>query len=198
MKNMLGNTVAAAAGLSVLMLGLNSDGSRALAQAMKPLLVQVVNTSTEPIPVVSHVERIVLEMLPFPSDGDCPYGHSVRRVLADGTFVQPFTVPPGKMLVLTDLQGIVLKQSVWNVGEIATVSARADSSLPGVAIRASAPVNADAALSNIVSVSAHLQSGGIIGPNLPVCVDTGVVFEGGAVRTARLQEARLHGYLIAE
>jgi len=188
--------VVAAAGLMVLTLAL-TDAGRVAAQGMKPLLVRVMNTAAEPIPVVPSADLVVLQF-PAQSTDACPEStHAVRRVFPDGTFVEAFTVPPGKMLVLTDIQGIVSKRFDWIVGEVATVSAYVGTSPLAVAIRAYAPVNADAASTEVIAVSAHLQSGGVIGPNMPVCVAPGMFFENGA-RASELQEARLHGYLVAE
>lgn len=110
MKNMLRTAAVAAAGLLVLTLALTTDGARVAAQGMKPLLVQIMNTAAEPVPVVSSVDRVLLREQLAPT-GICPTAtHEVQRVLPDGTFGGSFIVPPGKKLVLTDLEAIIRAQ----------------------------------------------------------------------------------------
>ena len=199
MKNMLRITIVAAAGLMVLMLALTTDGSRAVAQGMKPLLVQVVNTVAEPVPVVSPVDRVVLRIQGGPPTGVCPnFTREMQRLLPDGTFVQSFTVPAGKMLVLTDLVGIVRRQTnvPWSVGDVGAITA-VFGSPPTFAIRAHGRIDAGAVAADIVPVSVHLESGGVIGENFPVCLGESIIVENG-FKAADLQEALLHGYLIAD
>ena len=198
MKNMLRVTVVVAAGLLVLLLALTTDGARVAAQGMKPLLVQVVNTVAEPVPVVSPVDRVVLRIQGGPPTGVCPnFAREVQRLLPDGTAVPSYTVPPGKMLVVTDLVGIVRRQTnvPWSVGDVATITAFFGS-LTSYAIRAHGGIDAGAVATDIVSVSVHLESGGVIGENFPVCLAESISVENG-FKAADLQEALLHGYLIA-
>ena len=196
MKNMLRTTAVAGAGLLAVTLALTTDGARVAAQGMKPILVQVMNTAAEPVPVVSPVDRVLLQYPAVESDACLGSAVPVRRLLPDGTRVEAFAVPPGKMLVLTDLQGLVVKHANlgWLAGDIAFVHA---AGMTSDGIRAYGPVSADAVSNEIVAVSVHLQTGGVIGPNVPVCLGAGILDDGG-FRLARVQEARLHGYLIDE
>jgi hypothetical protein len=199
MNKLLKATAVATVGSMVLMLALSTDGARAVAQGMKPLLVQITNTTAEPVPVISAVDHVLLLMQSGAPTGDCPdFAHEVRRVLPDGTIVAPFTVPPGKRLVLTDLQAVVREQFnvPWSVGDIASVDAFVGS-VSSTVIRAFGPVNGDAVANKIVYASVHLQSGGVIGSNSAVCLAQRIDIPSGG-KAARLQQARLHGYLIAE
>jgi hypothetical protein len=197
MKNALRTSAIAAAGSVVLMLALTTDGASAVAQGMKPLLVQIVNTATEPVPVVTAVERVMLRTQGGAPTGVCPdFTREVQRIMPDGTSVPSFTVPAGKLLTLTDLAGIVRRQTnvPWSVGDVAAISALlGSSSLP--AIRAHGRVDAGAVAADIVSVSVHLESGGVFGQNVPVCLAEAIIVENG-FKAADLQEASLHGYLI--
>jgi len=196
MRWTLKTTVAAAAGLTVLMLAL-TDGGRVAAQGMKPLLVQIINTAADPVPVVTAVDRVTLRMQGGPPTGVCPdFSREVERIMPNGTLVQSFTVPTGKMLALTDLVGIVRRQTnvPWSAGDVAAITAFF-SSPPATAIRAHGRVDTGAVAAEIVSVSIHLESGGVIGQNFPVCLAESIIVENG-FKAADLQEALLHGYLI--
>lgn len=198
MKHLQKTTAVAAAAVLVLILAL-TDGGRVAAQAMKPLLVQVMNTAAEPIPVVSPVERVVLRGQGGPPTGVCPdFAREVERVLPDGSTVQSFTVPAGKMLVLTDLEAVVeMRQTLpWSAGDLA--SARAFfGNVGATAIHAHEALTPEAVAAEVAAASTHLQSGGVIGGNFAVCLSVGITRKHGGY-AADLAEARLHGYLIAE
>ena len=196
MKRISMTTTVAAAALTILVLTF-TDGGRVAAQGMKPLLVHVVNTVAEPVPVVTAVERVTLRNQGGAPTGVCPdFTREVQRIMPDGTSIQSFTVPPGKMLALTDLVGIVRRQTnvPWSVGDVAAITVLSGSPAAS-AIRAHGRVDAGAVAAEIVSVSVHLESGGAIGQNLPVCLAESIIVENG-FKAADLQEALLHGYLI--
>jgi hypothetical protein len=199
MTNMSRTTILAAVGLMVLMLTFATGGARVAAQGMKPLLVQIMNTAEVPVPVVSPIDRVLLRTQGGVPTGVCPnYARELQRVLPDGTFAESFTVPPGKMLVLTDLEALVEQRPdlTWSIGDLVSVSAFFGNVLSAV-ITAHGPLTADALSAEIATVSMHLQTGGVIGPNHAVCVSAGIDRVHGGY-AADLAEARLHGYLIAE
>ncbi|WP_157898867.1 hypothetical protein [Luteitalea pratensis] len=181
----------------VLTLALTTDGARVAAQGMKPLLVQIMNTAAEPVPVVSSVDRVLLREQLAPT-GICPTAtHEVQRVLPDGTFGGSFIVPPGKKLVLTDLEAIIRAQPAlaFPLGGVARIDAFTGPTTLSRVISAQGQVNADAVFAGVIPVSEHLQTGGVIGSDLPVCLEEYVLISNGG-HAAELQEARLHGYLI--
>ena len=197
MKHMLKMSTLAAAGLLVLVLAL-SDGGRVAAQGMKPLLVQVMNTAAEPVPVVSAAERVVLRTQGGPPSGVCPnFAREVQRILPDGTVLQSYAVPPGKMLVLTDLEAFLQQRQglPWSAGDVASVSTFFGTNVGSTVIHAYGPLTAEAVSAEVVAVSNHLQSGGVIGPNYAVCVAAGISRANGGYATD-LAVARLHGYLL--
>ena len=198
MQQKLKAIVVAAAGLMILTLAL-TGGGRVAAQGMKPLLVQIINTASNPIPVESHVDRVMLRTQGGPPTGVCPnFSREVLRILPDGSFVQSFTVPPGKMLVLTDLEAIVEQRESlpWSPGDLASVRAFFASASSTV-MHAHAPLTPQAVSAEVVAVSTHLESGGVIGSNVAVCISAGITrLHGGYA--ADLAEARVHGYLIDE
>jgi hypothetical protein len=199
MNEMLKATTVAATGAIVLTLALTPDGARVAAQGMKPLLVQVANTVAEPIPVVSSIDRVLLRTQGGPPTGVCPdFAREVQRILPDGTSIPSFTVPPGKMLVLTDLEALLEQRPdlPWSAGDIASASAFFGS-VSSTVIHVYGPLTPEAVSAEVVAASTHLQSGGVIGPNLPVCIAAGISRRSGGYATD-LAQARLHGYLIAE
>jgi len=201
--NTMRTCLAAAAGLIVLALSLTFTGSgKAFAQGMKPLLVQVMNTSAEPVPVTSVVpaaDRVMLEYLGGGNE-PCPGGtFPVTRILPDGTSTSAFSVPAGKMLVLTDLEGIIRQDPglQWTAGEVGALTAFQNSPFPRPTLRALGPLTSEAVSAEMVSMAVHVQSGVVMGPNVTVCVSAGVIFpNGGGV--ADVVQASLQGYLIAE
>lgn len=120
----------ASAGMLLLALTLvATNPGQVIGQSIKPLLVEVINSSARPVPVVPTpvaADYVTLEDA-FDEPGDCPYGTSTERVRPDGAR-EPFAVPRGRVLVLTDMQGVVSMHFpvVWNsshVGFIATLRA---------------------------------------------------------------------------
>ena len=195
--------LAAAAGLIVLTVSLTFTGSgNAVAQVMKPLLVQVTNTSAEPVPVTPVVPAADRVMLQFQGGGNepCPDGSfPVTRIFPDGTSTSAFSVPAGKMLVLTDLEGIIRQDPglQWTAGRVGALTAFQTSPFPRPTLRALGPLTSEAVSAEMVSMAVHVQSGVVMGPNVTVCVSATVIFpSGGGV--ADVVQASLQGYLIAE
>ena len=188
-----------AGGLLILTLSFTlTPAGQAVAQGMKPLLVEVINTEETPVPVtlIGGNEPVQLAVL-FEDDEGCPGGTwPVQRILPDGSVVRPFSVPAGKVLVLTDLDGEIEEEVPWEVGEIGHLSVfPLDSG--SLALRASTQLTADAVSQKIVSMSTHLQSGALIGSERAVCVGASTT-EPNGFAIADVRRADMRGYLIAE
>jgi hypothetical protein len=202
--NMLKTSVVAAVGVIVLALAFAiSDGGRVAAQGIKPLLVQVINTVAEPVPVkpvVSAADHVQLQFQGAVSEA-CPAGTlPVARILPDGTSVPAFAVPPGKVLVVTDLEGTIREDVPWSAGSVGALHVGIQPGIQASArslLAAFAPLNADAVSSAIVSMNVHSQSGVLIGPNHSVCVFATVIFSNGG-GVADVNRVNLQGYLIPE
>jgi hypothetical protein len=199
--NRLKRTLVAAAGATVLALSLTvMGGGHAMAQGMKPLLVQIINTDTNPVPVtpvLGAADRVQLELQGGPSEVCEDSSRDVRRVMPDGTTVASFSVPAGKILVLTDMEGVVSPEVPWSAGRVASLTAFIRT--PGLNIprlTALAPLNADAVASETMSLTIHLQSG-VFGASGAVCVSATTLF-GGGFAVATVERAQLQGYLIPE
>ena len=173
--------------------------------------VQVIGQSPRPEPVeVIHSDARLLSMVATPvaadyvtleddfgQPGACTFGTSTERIRPDGAR-EPFAVPRGRVLVLTDLQGIVSSQfpAVWNashVGHIATLVARIQSVGESQYFQARAQLNAAGVSSQLLPLEVHLESGVVAGPGSIVCIGASVgTFNSSFTARAR---ARLHGYL---
>ena len=143
-------------------------------------------------------DRVMLEYLGGGNE-PCPVSTApVARILPDGTFTPAFSVPAGKMLVLTDLEAIIRQGAVpWTAGNAGVLTAFQNSPFPRPTLRALGPLTSEAVSAEMVSMAVHVQSGVVMGPNVTVCVSAGVIFpNGGGV--ADVVQASLQGYLIAE
>ena len=180
----LKHSLVAAAALIALALAFTLiDSRRAAAQGMRDLPAS---------------DRVFLEYRPGTTSAVCPQGTlPVSRIFPDGTVVPSFTVPAGRMLVLTDLEGVVRENIPWTVGWVASLDALMASDPSRLLLRASGQVNSAAASGGTLPVSEHLQSGVVVGANLDVCVRAIVTFANG-FGVARVSQARLQGYLISE
>jgi hypothetical protein len=201
--NRFRTSLAAAAGVLALTLTLTvTDRGRVLAQGMKPLLVQIVNDASSPVPVAElrpAADRVQLQTEPG-DGGVCePSQRAVRRILSDGTSIPAFTVPAGKILVLTDLRGEVREEPniPWTVGNVINLVANIGADFPNPRLIARAVITADTAASGLVAVDAHSQSGLYGGPGGPVCVGAVQSFPHGGAR-AEVEIAEMEGYLIPE
>lgn len=176
------------------------DSGKAAAQGMKPLLVQIMNTVAEPVPVtpvVPAADRVLLEYRGG-SGEPCPsFASPVSRVLPDGTFVPDFAVPTGRMLILTDFVGVIRPGIPWTAGFAAVLNVGTNLAAPGPVFRSYQPLTSEAVSAEVAVVREHLQSGFVVGSNVNVCVSAGLQhgFGGGV---AQVVQARLVGYLIAE
>jgi hypothetical protein len=196
--------LAAAAGVIALTLTLTlADHTRVLAQGMKPLLVQIVNDASGPVPVADlrpAAERVQLQTEAGDGGVCSPPQRAVRRLMPDGTFVPAFTVPAGKILVLTDLRGEVNEETNvidWTVGFVINLFVSVGPTVPHPRLTARAVVTADAAASGIVAVETHSLSGVYAGSGAPVCVGALQSFPHGGSR-AEVETAEIEGYLIPE
>jgi hypothetical protein len=192
---------AAAAGTIVLTATLAlTDGGKAAAQSMKPLLVQVTNTIAEAVPVrtvLPAADRVLLEYRGG-SGEPCPsFASPVTRILPDGTLVPDFAVPAGRMLILTDVVGVVRPGIPWTAGFAAVLNVATNQPPPAAVLRVYEPLAPEAVSAEVAVVGEHLQSGFVVGSQVNVCVSAGLQhgFGGG---TAQVVQARLVGYLIAE
>ena len=173
MKNLPRAAAVAAVGLMVLTLALTTDGARVAAQGMKPLLVQIIEHGGGAGPGgVSRRSRAAAIAGGPPSDVCPDFAREVQRVLPDGTFVQSFTVPPGKMLVLTDLEAHRRAATTWHgrSGHVASVGAFCRQCEFDCHSCARTRERRRGSRPESLPVSVHLQTGGVIGPNIPVCL----------------------------
>jgi hypothetical protein len=122
----------------------------------------------------------------------------VARVFPDGTSVPTFVVPAGKVLVVTDLDGIIRQDVPWTVGRVGALGAGIPvGSITRAVLAAHAPLNADAVSAGMVAMSLHSQAGYLFGPDVPVCVFASQIYPNGGSR-AQVVRARLQGYLISQ
>jgi hypothetical protein len=177
-----------------------TDSGKVAAQSMKPLLVQVTNTIAEAVPVrtvLPVADRVLLEWRGGSGD-PCPdFALPVARIMPDGTVVPGFAVPAGRMLILTDVDGIVRPGIPWTAGFAATLNVGTNQAAPGPVLRVHEPLTPEAVSAEVAVVREHLRSGFVIPSQVNVCVSAGLQHgSGGGV--AHVTQARLLGYLIAE
>lgn len=149
-----------------------------------------------PVPAADHVTLVNAVV----DTGPCFSGRTTVRVLPDGTKV-PFVVPPGRVLLLTDMQGIVsqLYPALWNanhVGRVVTLRARGANQNNYQILEATAPLTSGAIAAGIAPVEIHLTSGVVMGPGSTVCVNASIMQSNGGF--AAVGEARLQGILLDE
>jgi len=134
----------------------------------------------------------------------CPPNASFKdkalfRVFPDGTRASdPFTVPPGRQLVITDVE--------WSVNGLS----QGPSLTPGATVRTRLHIGSDMTFDQVflsrtiqvgsergnVSGNEQLTTGFLVAPNTTICPDSA---ESGSntLRSARLVELVLRGYLIS-
>jgi hypothetical protein len=129
----------------------------------------------------------------------CPSGTvPVARVSRDGSYVPNFAVPPGKVLVITDLDGLIRPDVPWTSGNIGSLSAGIQvGSITRTILSAYAPLTAATVSAGIVSMSVHSQAGVLFGPNVRVCLFATQIFPNGGSRS-QVSRAKLQGYLIPD
>jgi hypothetical protein len=121
------------------------------------------------------------------------------RVFPDGTRASdPFTVPPGRQLVVTDVE--------WTVNGLSS----GPSLTPGATVRTRLQIGSDMTFDQVflsrtvevgsergyVSGSEQLTTGFAVAPNTTICADS-AEFGSNTIRSARLVELVLRGYLIS-
>jgi hypothetical protein len=200
MKRLMQFLVASAGILLLAATLIVTNTGQVIGQSIKPQLVEVINGTARPVPVAVTgfaADYVTLEDVPG-EPGECVFGTSTERILPDGTRA-PFAVPRGRVLVLTDMQGVVSADfpAVWNsshVGLIATLQARIQGVGQTQFFQASAQLNAAGASVQALPVQIHLQSGVVAGPSSIVCLGASLGQPNSSF-TATAQ-ARLQGYLI--
>jgi hypothetical protein len=120
------------------------------------------------------------------------------RVFPDGTrAAEPFTVPPGRLLVVTDVE--------WTVNALSG----GPSLTAGATVRTRVSIGSDMTFDQVflsrtvevgsergyVSGNEQLTTGFVVAPNTTICADS-AEFGSNAVKSARLIELVLRGYLI--
>jgi hypothetical protein len=121
------------------------------------------------------------------------------RVFPDGTRASiPFTVPPGRLLVITDVE--------WTVNGLSA----GPSLTAGATVRTRLQIGSDATFDQVflsrtvevgserghVSGNEQLSTGFVVAPNTTICADS-AEFGSNAIKSARLVELVLRGYLIS-
>ena len=134
----------------------------------------------------------------------CPPNASFKdkalfRVFPDGTRASdPFTVPPGRQLVITDVE--------WTVNGLS----QGPSLTAGATVRTRLQIGSDMTFDHVflsrtvqvgserghVSGNEGLTTGFVVAPNTTICADS-AEFSSNTVRSARLVELVLRGYLIS-
>ena len=134
----------------------------------------------------------------------CPPNASFKdkalfRVFPDGTRASdPFTVPSGRQLVVTDVEWTVNGLSAGpSLTSGATVRTRlhigSDTSFEQVFLSRTVQVGSER---GNVSGSEQLTTGFAVAPNTTICADS-AEFSSNTVRSARIVELVLRGYLIS-
>ena len=125
-------------------------------------------------------------------------GLPTNRVFPDGT-QELFVVPAGKALVVTDLEGEVIKnpQAGWSTGSIGVLTATLTGAVANQTVRARAQINAEALSGGIVTTKLHLESGVVADSGASVCLRASVVHSNGSGTAYVGTDVRLYGYLIA-
>jgi hypothetical protein len=176
-----------------------TNAGQVIGQSSKPQPVEVANSPARPVPVTTTfaADYVTLEDIPGET-GDCEFGTSTERILPDGTR-EPFAVPRGRVLVLTDMQGVVSANfpSVWSashIGHIATLGGIIQGAGQSQYFEARAQLNDAGVSAQILPLALHLQSGVVAGPGSIVCLRASVGKSNSSF--AANARARFQGYLI--
>jgi hypothetical protein len=200
MKRLMQLLVAAAGVLLLALTLILTNAGQVVGQSTRPQPVEVINSWAKPVPVAATpvaADYVTLEDVPG-QDGGCEFGTSTERILPDGTR-EPFAVPRGRVLVLTDMQGAVSAHFpiVWtasHVGHIATLGAIVQGAGQSQYFEARAQVNAAGVSAQILPLEVHLQTGVVAGPGSIVCLRASLgKANSGFTANAR---ARFQGYLM--
>jgi hypothetical protein len=200
MKRLMPFLVASAGVLLLALTLILTNAGQVIGQSTESQLVEVINSRAKPVPVVATpvaADYVTLED-DFGQDGGCEFGTSTERIFPDGTR-EPFVVPRGRVLVLTDMQGAVSARYpiVWttaHVGFIATLGATIQGVGQPQYFEARAQVNGAAVSAQILPLEFHLQTGVVAGPGSIVCLRGSLgKANSGFAANAR---ARFQGYLM--
>ena len=170
----------------------------AAALAGEPAAAQISHQGQEIIDHVVLREGTVNGRL----EPDCPSasfkGRALYRVLPDGTRASvPFTVPSGRQLVITDVE--------WNVDALVTGASLG----PGETVRTRLQIGSGTILNTVflsrtvevasergsVSGNEQLTTGFVVAADTLICPSS-AAFSANTLKTARLIELVLRGYLI--
>jgi len=200
------SVVAAAGPIALTMTFALTGGQEALAQnnnQPRPA-VTIVNDETSPVPVAEirpAAERVQLQT-ELDDGGVCSFNQrAVRRLLPDGAAIPAFTVPAGKILVLTDFRGEAVEDPAvgWSVGSVVRLRVTVGPDTLHPQLIARAVVTTDTAASGIVAMDAQSQSGVYGSSGLAVCVGAVMIGDHGSLQArANVGSAQIEGYLIPE
>ena len=172
-------------------------GSTQLALSANPKEVKLVES------LLTHMgrlpsEHVMLEAsLATPPPG-CDAG--VSRIFPDGSKdPSSFIVPSGKVLILTDIVGVIDEDVTWIVGDVVVLRALIKGPLNQDVeiLRAAGVLFSDSANSGTTAVNIHSQSGGLAGSGTSICLRVAWSRPGGS-GLASVRDAHLEGYLIDE
>ncbi|MGH9795174.1 MAG: hypothetical protein ACRD5G_10400 [Candidatus Acidiferrales bacterium] len=185
-------------GLLAFVLAITPAGP-AIANSMKPLLVEVVNNAAAPVPVTATrfvADRVVLAGTFVPSP-ICTGPVNLVRVFPDATAdTLPFVVPAGKVLVITDVQGKIEESVPWAAGEIGLFRVVITDGTQQTHFEVHGEVSSNVAASaGLLVVDTHFQSGRLAGSGMSICVGAGVS-SGTTGKAALAIGAEVQGYLI--
>jgi hypothetical protein len=191
MKRLMQLLVAAAGVLLLALTLILTNAGQVVGQSTRPQPVEVINSWAKPVPVAATpvaADYVTLEDVPG-QDGGCEFGTSTERILPDGTR-EPFAVPRGRVLVLTDMQGAVSA----HFPIVATLGAIVQGAGQSQYFEARAQVNAAGVSAQILPLEVHLQTGVVAGPGSIVCLRASLgKANSGFTANAR---ARFQGYLM--
>jgi hypothetical protein len=200
MKRLMQLLVASAGVLLLALTLILTNAGQVIGQSTKPQLVEVINSRAKAVPVAATpvaADYVTLEDVPGQA-GECVFGASTERILPDGTR-EPFAVPRGRVLVLTDMQGAVSAHfpAVWNtshVGHVATLGGIIQGVGESQYFEARAQVNDAGVSAQILPLEVHLQTGVVAGPGSIVCLRASLSKANSSF--AANARARFQGYLM--
>jgi hypothetical protein len=185
--------LAIATGLLVLMMAFAAGSS---SEAMGP---PSASHDAHLDPITAPEDLVTLERRFDEVRGVCAgdAGVPTNRVFPDGTR-ELFTVPAGRALVITDLQGDIVKKAnvAWFVGGIAVLRAVVTGALATYDVPARVQLTQDAVTAGIATMQLHLESGVVADPGAAVCLRAFVRTKNGVYSSDVGTDVRVYGYLI--
>src|SRR5262245_41456674 len=145
-------------------------GSAPMAESTNPKEVELVGSR------VTHMgrspsEHVMLEENLASPPTSCNVG--VTRVFPDGSKdTSSFVVPAGKILIITDIKGVIGENITWFAGDVITLRALVigPSNQEVEILSASGVLSSDSENSEVTAVDSHSQSGALVGPGKAVCL----------------------------